>query len=74
MDNRVNNIKNIIYQRKNNYPNISKIWLKYIDELIKHLNNTLNKAEKVFDDLNDDMSMESISLLYSNKIWLIFSA
>jgi hypothetical protein len=64
MDNRVNNIKNIIYQRKNNYPNISKIWLKYIDELIKHLNNTLNKAEKVFDDLNDDMSMESISLLY----------
>jgi hypothetical protein len=64
MDDRVNNIKNIIYQKKNNYPNMSKIWLKYIDELIKHLNNTLNKAEKVFDDLNDDMSMESISLLY----------
>tara|TARA_Y100000992_G_scaffold208269_1_gene142716 strand:- start:7 stop:228 length:222 start_codon:yes stop_codon:yes gene_type:complete len=64
MDDRVNNIKNIIYQRKNDYPNISKIWLKYIDELIQHLNNTLNKAEKVFDNLNDDMSMESISLLY----------
>ena len=64
MDNRVNNIKNIIYQKKNEYPNISKIWLKYIDELIQHLNNTLNKAEKVFDNLNDDMSMESISLLY----------
>lgn len=64
MDDRVNNIKNIIYQKKNNYPNMSKIWLKYIDELIKHLNNTLNKAEKVFDDLNDDMSIESISLLY----------
>ena len=64
MDDRVNNIKNIIYQRKNNYPNIGKIWLKYIDELIQHLNNTLNKAENVFDNLNDDMSMESISLLY----------
>ena len=64
MDNRVNNIKNIIYQKKNEYPNISKIWLKYIDELIQHLNNTLNKAEKVFDNLNDDMSMEAISLLY----------
>mgnify|MGYP001219091279 FL=1 len=64
MDDRVNNIKKIIYQNKKDYPNISKIWLKYIDELIKHLNNTLNKAEKVFDNLNDDMSMESISLLY----------
>lgn len=64
MDNRVNNIKNIIYQKKKDYPNISKIWVKYIDELIKHLNHTLNKAEKVFDNLNDDMSMESISLLY----------
>lgn len=64
MDNRVNNIKNIIYQKKKDYPNISKIWGKYIDELIKHLNHTLNKAEKVFDNLNDDMSMESISLLY----------
>lgn len=64
MDNRVNNIKNIIYQKENEYPNISKIWLKYIDELIQHLNKTLNKAEKVFDNLNHDMSMESISLLY----------
>ena len=64
MDDRVNNIKNIIYQKKKDYPNISKIWLKYIDELIKHLNHTINKAEKVFDNLNEDMSMESISLLY----------
>ena len=64
MDDRVNNIKNIIYQNKKDYPNISKIWLKYIDELIKHLNYTLNKAENVFDNINNDMSIESISLLY----------
>ncbi len=64
MDNRVNDIKNIIYQKKNEYPNISNIWLKYIDELILHLNHTLNKAENVFDNIDNDMSMESISLLY----------
>ena len=39
MDNRVNNIKNIIYQKKNEYPNISKVWLRYIEELIKHVMN-----------------------------------
>ena len=64
MDDRVNNIKNIIYQKKNEYPNISKVWLRYIEELIKHLDNTLNKAEKVFNNINDDVSIESISLLY----------
>ena len=64
MDNRVNNIKNIIYQKKNEYPDISKVWLRYIEELIKHLDNTLNKAEKVFNNINDDVSIESISLLY----------
>ena len=64
MDDRVNNIKNIIYIKKNIYPNLSNIWLNYIDEQIKQLYITLNKAEKIFNNLDKDISNESILLLY----------
>ena len=64
MDTKVNNIKNIIYFKKNNFPNISNIWLKYIEEQIKTLNKTLNDAEKLFKNLNKDIPQESIVMLY----------
>jgi len=64
MDTKVNNIKNIIYLKKNNFPNISNIWLKYIEEQIKILNKTLNDAEKLFQNLNKDIPQESIVMLY----------
>jgi hypothetical protein len=64
MDSKVNNIKNIIYIKKNIYPNLSNIWLNYIDEQIKQLYITLNKAEKIFNNLDKDISNESILLLY----------
>ena len=64
MDTKVNNIKNIIYIKKNNLPNISNIWLKYIEEQIKTLNKTLNDAEKLFQNLNKDIPQESIVMLY----------
>lgn len=64
MDTKVNNIKNIIYLKKNNFPNISNIWLKYIEEQIKTLNKTLNDAEKLFQNLNKDIPQESIVMLY----------
>ena len=64
MDTKVNNIKNIIYIKKNNFPNISNIWLKYIEEQIKTLNKTLNDAEKLFQNLNKDIPQESIVMLY----------
>lgn len=64
MDSKVNNIKNMIYIKKNVYPNLSNVWLNYIDEQIKQLYLTLNKAEKIFNNLDKDISNESILLLY----------
>lgn len=64
MDSKVNNIKNMIYTKKNVYPNLSNVWLNYIDEQIKQLYLTLNKAEKIFNNLDKDISNESILLLY----------
>lgn len=64
MDSKVNNIRNIIYLKKNEYPNITNIWLNYINEQIKQLNITLNNAEKIFNNLDKDISNESILLLY----------
>lgn len=64
MDSKVNNIINIIYLKKNEYPNITNIWLNYINEQIKQLNITLNNAEKIFNNLDKDISNEIILLLY----------
>lgn len=64
MDSKVNNIRNIIYLKKNEYPNITNIWLNYINEQIKQLNITLNNAEKIFNNLDKDISNEIILLLY----------
>jgi len=64
MDTKVNNIKNIIYLKKKVCPNISNIWIKYIEEQIKILNNTLNNAEKIFKTLDKDIPEESIIALY----------
>ena len=64
MDNKVVEIINIIESKKDEYPNISKIWIKYIEEQVKSINDTLNKAEEIFKNIENDASQESILLLY----------
>ena len=64
MDNKVINIKNLINIKKREYPNISKIWKKYLEEQIRSLNNTLNNAEKIFKNIENDIPEESILMLY----------
>ena len=64
MDNKVVEIINIIESKKVEYPNISKIWIKYIEEQVKSLNDTLNKAEEIFKNIENDTPQESILLLY----------
>lgn len=69
MENKVNEIKSLIKEKNDMYPNLSNLWIKYIEQQINQLNKTLDNAEKVFNNINQDLSMEFIVLLFllSNK-------
>ena len=68
MDSNIQRIKQLIESKKEKYPNISNIWLKYLDEKIKLLETTLEKAEGVFENIenlsNKDLPYETIIMLY----------
>ena len=68
MDSRINNIKRLIELKKENYPNITNFWLKYLEEKISFLNESLDKAEEIFTDTEDnikqDISYSTIAVLY----------
>ena len=68
MDSRINNIKRLIELKKENYPNISNIWLKYLEKKILLLNESLDKAEEIFTDSEEkvlqDIPYSTIAILY----------
>ena len=51
MDNDIHRIRQLIKSKKEKYPNISNLWLKYLDEKIKLLEESLEKAERVFENI-----------------------
>ena len=68
MDSRINNIKRLIELKKENYPNISNIWLKYLEKKVLILNESLDKAEEIFADSEEkilrDIPYSTIAILY----------
>ena len=68
MDSNIKNINQLIKSKKEKYPNISDVWLKYIEKKIEFLKADLNKAEKIFQDIenttNQDIPYNTIAFLY----------
>jgi len=68
MESNIKNIKQLINSKKEKYPNISDVWLKYIEKKIEFLKADLNKAEKIFTDIenttNQDITYNTIAFLY----------
>ena len=68
MDSRINNIKRLIELKKKNCPNISNIWLKYLEKKILLLNESLDKAEEIFTNSEEkilqDIPYSTIAILY----------
>ena len=68
MDSNIQRVKQLIESKKETYPNISNIWLKYIDERIKLMDKSLEKAEALFTNIetlsNQDLPYSTIAILY----------
>ena len=66
MESRFNTLKTLIESKKEKYPNISNIWLKYLDQKFTLLNESLEKAEVIFNNIynNQDIPYSTIALLY----------
>ena len=68
MDSNIQRVKQLIESKKETYPNISNIWLKYIDERIKLLDKSLERAEEIFTNIetlsNQDLPYSTIAILY----------
>tara|TARA_B100001540_G_C15338443_1_gene431318 strand:- start:201 stop:419 length:219 start_codon:yes stop_codon:yes gene_type:complete len=68
MDSKLDNIKNLIKEKKDKYPNISNVWLKYIEEKETFFNKSLEHAEKTFlnieNTLQNDLPIETIALIF----------
>ena len=68
MDVKIDKIRDLLEMKKEKYPNISDVWLKYIEKKIEFLKADLNKAEKIFQDIenttNQDIPYNTIVLLY----------
>ena len=68
MESNIRNIKQLIERKKEKYPNISDVWLKYIEKKIELLKADLKKAERIFKDvdntINQDIPYNTIAFLY----------
>ena len=68
MDSNIQRVKQLIESKKETYPNISNIWLKYIDERIKLLDKSLERTEEIFTNIetlsNQDLPYSTIAILY----------
>ena len=68
MDSNIQRVKQLIESKKETYPNISNIWLKYLDERIKLFDKSLEKAEYLFTNIetlsNQDLPYSTIAILY----------
>ena len=71
MESKIESIKNLLEIKKEKYPNISNVWLKFIDEKIKSLDKSLIEAEKIFSNIDNtlqqDLSMNTIAILFLLK-------
>ena len=69
MDSDIQRIKELIESKKDKYPNISNIWLEYLNEKINLLYKSLEKAEDIFTNIenisNQDLPYSTIAILYS---------
>ena len=75
MDSKINKLKSIIESKKEKYPNVSNLWLNFIDQKYKSFDKTIDNAIDTFNNLekkiSDDLSMNSILMLfflYHNKL------
>lgn len=68
MDYDIQRIKDLIESKKDKYPNISNIWLEYLNEKINLLYKSLEKAEDIFKNIenlsNQDLPYSTIAILY----------
>ena len=68
MDNSYEQLKLLIEQKKEKYPNVCKLWKHHIDEKQKIFKLTLEKAIDVLESIESksdkDLPMETIAFLY----------
>ena len=68
MESRINNIRALIESKKEQYPNISNIWLKYLNKKIETFNESLDKAEEIFSNMENNITLDipysTIAILY----------
>ena len=68
MDVKIVKIRELFEMKKEKYPNIASVWTKYLDQQILSLETSLQNAEYIFKNIEnnsqEDLPMHSIALLY----------
>ena len=68
MDSKIDSIKNLINNKKEKYPNISNIWLTFLNYKINSLEKSLENADKIFKNIDNtipqDLPIDTITFLY----------
>jgi len=68
MESRINHIKSLIESKKDKYPNISRVWLTYLEKRIETLIESLDKADDIFSNIEDNITQDipynTIAILY----------
>jgi len=68
MESRINHIKSLIESKKEKYPNISHVWLTYLEKRIETLIESLDKADDIFSNIEDNITQDipynTIAILY----------
>ena len=68
MDSKIDSIKNLINKKKEKYPNISNIWLTFLNYKINLLEKSLEDADKIFKNIDNtipqDLPIDTITFLY----------
>jgi hypothetical protein len=69
MDSKIDSIKNLINNKKEKYPNISNIWLTFLNYKINSLEKSLEDADKIFKNIDNtisqDLPIDTIAFLYA---------
>ena len=68
MDLKIDSIKNLINNKKEKYPNISNVWLTFLNYKINSLEKSLEDAEKILKNIDNtipqDLPIDTITFLY----------
>ena len=68
MDSKIDSIKKLINNKKEKYPNISNIWLTFLNYKINSLEKSLEDADKIFKNIDNtipqDLPIDTIAILY----------